>query len=133
MRSTLEAMLRRSPVFRRQCLRLAHARQVRIVLRNAQTPNYADGAAPRALSRISVAVDGGIFAAVELRTIRDLPELIAHEIEHVLEQLDGIDLRASAGRSDTGVRLCADGSYETTRAVRIGEAVARQMQAGGLR
>ena len=39
---------------------------------------------------------------------RLLAELIAHEFEHVLEQLDGVDLQRWVGRS--GVRRAAGGA-----------------------
>ena len=45
----------------------------------------------------------------------DLTELIAHEFEHVLEQLDGVDLKALARAGEA--RRLADGAFETERAV----------------
>jgi hypothetical protein len=70
--------------------------------------------------------DGRIAATVEIKALLDPVKLIAHEIEHVIEQLDGVDLRAKAALPNTGVRLCDDGAYETTRAIRAGIAVERE-------
>ena len=42
--------------------------------------------------------DGSLASAhVYLKPSLDAPELIAHELEHILEQLDGVDLQAQAG------------------------------------
>lgn len=60
--------------------------------------------------------------------MQDHAELIAHEIEHIIEQLDGIDLGARATLPATGVRRCADGAFETMRAIRTGLAVAGEMR-----
>ena len=51
-------------------------------------------------------------------------ELIAHEIEHIIEQLDGVDLRAKSRLRASGVRrVNADlEAYETTRAIVTGSA-----------
>jgi len=56
--------------------------------------------------------------------------LIAHEIEHVIERLDGVDLRARAALPGTGVRLCdgGDDAFETIRARRAGLAVAEEVR-----
>ena len=56
---------------------------------------------------------------------RDLTELIAHEFEHVLEQLDCVDLRALAHTGDS--RQLADGAFETARAIIAGQQVAGEV------
>ena len=42
----------------------------------------------------------------------------------MIEQLDGIDLAAKATVARSGVRNCADGTFEASRAVRVGALVA---------
>ena len=67
---------------------------------------------------------GQLVASVEINPYGDFTELLAHELEHVIEQLDGIDLAAKATVASSGVRNCADGTFETSRAVRVGTLVA---------
>ena len=126
-RPTLDAMLERSPTFRRQCLRIAQTPTlvVRIV-----TPHNATSGSPKAYSTISAREDGRLVASVAIQPLRDTAELIAHELEHVIEQLDGIDLRARSSRPGSGVWHCPDGSFETVRAREIGRAVAQEMSGG---
>ena len=116
----IATMLERSPMFRRQCVRLAAAPHVAVVVRLLHS--NATGARARTQIR---RVDGGqLIASVEINPYGDFTELLAHELEHVIEQLDGIDLAAKATVARSGVRNCADGTFETSRAVRVGALVA---------
>jgi hypothetical protein len=67
---------------------------------------------------------------VEINPLGDFMELLAHELEHVIEQLDGIDLAAKAALARSGVRTCVDGTFETNRAARVGSLVAVEARAG---
>jgi len=55
----------------------------------------------------------------------------SHEIEHVIEQLDDVDLAAQARLPDTGVHSVSADShvYETARALRVGLKVTEEVQA----
>ena len=55
----------------------------------------------------------------------DLTELLAHEFEHLIEQLDGVDLKALA--RDGEARRLADGAFETDRAMAAGQQVAGEV------
>ena len=126
-RSYVESMLRLSPTFRRQCRRLANALGITVVLRQFLTrpPDRV-----RAQTSFSTDRDGHLYAIVETRTLEDQVELIAHEIEHVIERLDGVDLRARAALPGTGVRQGdgGDSAFETIRARRAGLAVAEEVR-----
>jgi hypothetical protein len=126
-RDTVDAMMRRSPTFRRQCARIAQAPRMLVVLQWFQ-PRSSDHA--RARTVLSRTRDGRDLATVAIRTLDDPVELIAHELEHVIEQLDGVDLAAQLRRHDSGVYATGDsgGVFETTRAKRIGVQVAREVQ-----
>ena len=124
-RRTIDRMMRRSSMFRRQCLRLASALNATVILKTAQSQTTT----PRARATIKRA-DDRLIAVVEIQPLGGLEEMIGHELEHVIEQLDGIDLSARAALSGTGIRTCDDGSFETTPAVRVGRLVARQAREG---
>lgn len=126
-RSVLESMLRRSPTFRRQCERIGGTAHLVVTLRaqGASAPGFA-----RARTRF-FRTDRGLLASIEVMTVGDPEELIAHEIEHVIEQLDEIDLASRSVMSASGVSLVNDESYETTRAKRVGLAVAAEVRRGG--
>ena len=96
----LEPIVRRtlehSPTFRRQCRALASAPDIAITVEVAIRPV---GIYRRASGLLRVMPSGGLVGAIEIYAPTDLPELLGHELEHVIEQLDGIDLaRAVAGR-----------------------------------
>lgn len=127
----LASMVRRSPTFRRQCLRIAHAPDLVVQLESGRIS--ANGSDVRAETRIS-RKGARVTAIIQLLRLNDPVELIAHEIEHIIEQLDGVDLSARAAVTDSGVRLRPGHQpvFETTRAIRVGLAVAAEVrQAGG--
>jgi hypothetical protein len=124
-RSLLEAMLLRSPTFRRQCRRIAAADGVAIVLRHSLTPESRF----RATTRL-ITTSEGLVAYVNLSGTggHDPVELIAHELEHVIERLDGVDLRRLADLPRTRVHVRDGGAFETLRAQRTGLLVAREVR-----
>ena len=127
-RPLVESMRRRSPTFRRQCDRIAAARHLLIEIK--PEPPRGPGQ-PQGFTEIRRYQHGRILAAVRVPSSFRLPELIAHELEHVLEQLDGVDLRAKASLPSSGVRICecAGGTtFETSRAVSMGLRVARELE-----
>lgn len=126
-RPVVDAMLRGSPTFRRQCMRISAepALTVRVTI-----PPMARRSDLRAETHLTRNAAGHLTATVEISPFEDLEELIAHELEHVIEQLDGIDLEAHAARSHTGVRAIGARAdrFETVRAQRAGMTVASELR-----
>jgi hypothetical protein len=129
LRGVVDSM-RTSPTFRRQCLRIANAPRTVVVLGWFQ-PQDTDRV--RARTVVSVTPEGTRFAMVAIRPVDDQVELIAHELEHVLEQLDEVDLPALAAVPTSGVRRCDCGreSFETVRAIRAGLLAAAEVRRNG--
>ena len=124
-RADLAAMLRASPTFRRQCLRIARSAHLRVLLQRSSLPELRSGGA---LTRISRTPQGGLEADVQIAEHGDQVLLVAHEFEHILEQLDEVDLPAMADRPGTGVRSIAGfGHFETDRAIAAGRRVAEEV------
>jgi hypothetical protein len=126
-RPLLEDMLEHSLTFRRQCLRLAGNPLVNVRL-NPSGPVWTRGV--RAITHFVREASGGLNADITLARGQEEVELIAHEIEHVIEQLDHIDLASLAELHGTGVRLMpyAEPTFETTRAEQTGLRVAREVR-----
>jgi hypothetical protein len=122
VRPLVMSMWRQSPTFRRQCSRLAERPE--IVVRVALVVGIRD-----AWARVHVATTAGRATAtvqVEFRRPDLYVELIAHELEHVLERVDGTDLRLLARQRVDGV-VSMQGEYETARARSVGRTVAREV------
>jgi hypothetical protein len=128
--ATVTSMVRGSPTFRRQCLRLASAPRLTVVLQSFW-PRETERLRGRTV--LSTTPDGGLHAVVEISPLVDHVELIGHEIEHIIEQLDGVDLRALSALPTTGVHSCEcdRGAFETIRAIRVGRAVAEEVRRSG--
>jgi hypothetical protein len=126
-RTLLDSMLRASPTFRRQCLRIAGERKLTVFLAlvSLQTRTTV-----RATTLVTRHRDGRMSARIELVRRDDIVELVAHEFEHISEQLDGVDLAAHAARPSTGVHAQTGqlGLFETARAKRMGRLVATELR-----
>jgi hypothetical protein len=118
-------MWRKSPTFRRQCARLTEASlTITVWLR---LPKEITGV--NAVTEIQVRHGAPHSVLTRLRTAE--PEYLAHEIEHVLEHIDGVNLRWSVEHGLEGVRLTGSGRFETDRAVGVGQLVADEVRAKG--
>jgi hypothetical protein len=126
-RPLVELMLRESPTFRRQCLRISGAPNLTVRLYIHGMPLRSDVRATTTLTRHE---HGRVSALIDIAVRHDVEELIAHEFEHIIEQLDGIDLASRAARPHTGVTSLdpEENVYETTRAKRVGLKVVSELR-----
>ncbi len=125
-RPFVDRMWQSSPTFRRQFRRLAAEPRLRVSLLPEYLPDRALSSNARTVLRRQ---DGSVVAAlVHLKPSLGATELIAHELEHILEQLDGVDLQARAGNGV--VWKSGDGTFETRRAIEAGRRVAREVTMG---
>ena len=122
LESIVRSALQHSPKFRQQCRALAAAPRLRATVSLAYRPG---AGTTRARTSIRQNQWGVLAAEIEIRSVPDLTELLAHEFEHLIEQLDGADLKALA-KEGMAHRL-ADGAFETARAVAAGQQVAGEV------
>jgi hypothetical protein len=108
----------RSPTFRAQCERIAAADHARINVR-------IDPIMPSRCRAFTVVNHrhGRIIAEVHLPPSSDHTELLAHELEHVIEQIEGLNLRKLSRVNGSGVREVDPGLFETDRAQMAGRVV----------
>jgi Tol biopolymer transport system component len=120
--SRVETMWVQSPTFRRQCQRLAAERPlvVTLLLHPSQRP-----ASARASTEFFRRNGRVTSARVAILSSTDAVELIAHEIEQIIEQLDDI---APRGYSSTSSMHGAGAAYESGRAVEVGRRVAHEVE-----
>lgn len=125
-RATVRGMLDRSRTFRQQCRRIGRATGLVVSVRRWFPQERAsDNAANTTIVRRR---DGVIEATVLLGEGGDAIELIAHEFEHILEQLDDVDLATLGRRPGTGVSVSGTTSrFETDRAIAAGRRVAAEV------
>ena len=117
----LQRIYERAPSFRAQCARIAAAEGLRVTVRiDPQMPSRC-----RAFTRLRRSGDQ-LFADVHLRPSSDHAEMLAHEFEHILEQIEGLNLPALSRVKGSGVREVEYSIFETERAQAAGEAVAAE-------
>ena len=124
----VQEMLKRSPTFRRQCWRITTASELVVTLQPGSRPMVT-----RVRARTRISRDGHrLVAYIEIFSPDQAAELIAHELEHVIEQLDGVDLASKADAAMSGVRRgeAPEPAFETVRATRAGMTVAAEVRRG---
>jgi hypothetical protein len=124
LRPLLQQTLRRSPTFQRQMKTLLNTQRVRMSvvyggLRGLRLF--------QAQSTVTHHEWGALVVDTTLYAPADMVELFAHEMEHVCEQIEGLDLPSLAGRHDSGV-YDVGGHFETLRAITAGRKVSREAQ-----
>jgi hypothetical protein len=129
LRRRVDTMLRKSPAFRSQCRQIARVPQlyarVRIDGRLAGKPY-------RARTTIYRLPSGAIVADIDITPAGDPTEWLAHEFEHLIEQLDGLELSDLARRRQ-GAWHSTDEMFETDRAIQMGRTVLDQVRGGAER
>ena len=116
-------LLEHSETFRAQCRRIAAAPSVRVRFELGKTSESGS----RAQAVINRYEAGAVVAFVTVRFAEDYFELIPHELEHVIEQMDGVRLTEELVARRAW--LAPSGNYETRRASTIGIKVRRELNA----
>jgi hypothetical protein len=124
LRPVLDRMWQRSPTFRRQCARLSDAGDLVITLYVGLLPSRRRSHAT-AVTQIQMR-RGRLARADVYLGLSDLEKHIAHELEHIIERIDGVYVELMAARAIDGVERY-EGAFETVRAQRTGQTVAREV------
>lgn len=117
----LARIYEQAPSFRAQCARIAAAEGLRVTVR-------IDPLIPSRCRAFTTLRRSGkrLFADVHLRPSSDHAEVLAHEFEHILEWIEGIDLPRLSRMKGSGVRELEFAVFETDRAQAAGRAVAAE-------
>jgi len=120
--------LRQSETVRRQCREFAASAariyiRVRLDVRLMERPF-------RARSVVHKTTDGRMLAMVYLAGRGHPAEWIAHEFEHLLEQLEGVCLDTLSRQTGAAWRS-ADRMFESSRAIQAGRRALREMSGPG--
>jgi hypothetical protein len=123
-----DALIAASPTFSAQCDRITGATYVRVVV----TPVLGSSTTSRGTARTTIRrfASGALIASVEMPvplTTFEYADLFGHEFEHIVEQIDRVDLPAMSASRGGATRL-SDGAYETIRARKVGRAIADESE-----
>jgi hypothetical protein len=126
--SVFDELLSVSPSFMAQCERIASARYVHVVVQPVLSSSVVTRGSAR--SRMRRFASGALLASVDMPvplTSFEYAELFGHEFEHIIEQIDRVNLESLTINHGGATRL-ADGAYETTRARRAGRVIADESE-----
>lgn len=118
----VRTMWEQSPTFRRQCQRIGSDRTLTVQV-HASPRTLTFHAATRLVQRRG----SGIAADIYLAKLDRVVELLAHELEHIIERVEGIDVSQLTRRVPHLVWATANGTYETSRAIYSGQTVASEV------
>ncbi len=122
---TVEEARRRSPTFRDQWNRLTRERSLVLVIQCVH-PDRLGGV--RGKSRIDVDEERRLIATIVVSPSSRVVEVLAHELEHVMERLDGVRVDDVYGKGDPSVHRNGDG-HETRRARLVGQRAWKEFRA----
>lgn len=119
----VESAWDRSRTFRRLCGALAEKGAIAVLQPGVETSQFA------ARTGLSVTDDGIAVGRVMVPLNTETLQYIAHELEHLLEFAEGLDLSREAEREASRVWRTVNG-FETQRAIDTGLQVAREVAEG---
>jgi hypothetical protein len=125
LKAQVDRMLQRSATFREQYRRIADSPLVVVGVRTDIRLCETSYKARTTFRRYQT---GLMVAAVAISPGAHQEEWIAHEFEHILEQLDGQNLPQMARSHAKDVWFSGSDAIETDRAIRVGRAVRSEMQ-----
>jgi hypothetical protein len=129
LRQAIELLLGRSRTLRKQCARIGAASRVHVWITIEPRVATADTRARSTVRRFDSGLLDVEIALPQAGT--DFVELLAHELEHVTEFIEGVDLRALARNRDRHVvQRRYDGAIESDRARAAGLAAAAEAPIG---
>jgi hypothetical protein len=123
-------LLARSPTLRAQCAKIAAAPRTYVSVALSVRPFLEQ---TRARSTARRYLSGVLMVDIEIPPASpDFAELLAHELEHVTEFIDGVDFKALvAARDSGGVQCSASAGFESTRAQQAGRTAAAEIDLAG--
>ena len=127
LRDAIAPLLARSQTLRAQCGKIAAAPKTFVSVNLSVGPFSAQ---TRARSTARRYPSGLLLVDVEIPPAsHEFAELLAHELEHVTEFIEGVDFKALSQSTDSGIVQCGiGGSFESVRAQQAGHAVAAEIE-----
>ena len=123
----MSRMWKQSRTFRRQCARINAEPGLLVRVLTAATVSQSGGRAATHIQRGATGLEAVVNIASRAAP-SDFIELIAHEFEHIIEQLDGLDLARLARLAPVTVWATGTQRFETERATHMGRLVAAEVE-----
>jgi hypothetical protein len=115
-------LLNRSITFKHQCRQINATHKLRITIQfHPSLPNRF-----RSLSKVRRTKNDYIIIVVQVALTSDYVEMLGHEFEHALEQVEGLNLQELSKLKKCRVYRQWNGSYETERAIQAGRTVSNE-------
>jgi hypothetical protein len=129
LRAAVAQLWEGSPTFRAQCLKIGEQKRYRVAV--VIEPSLSLTRNWRAQCVLRTYSSGLVTARVMVPYSRQVTELIPHELEHIIEHIDGLNVKREASRSGTDAYDAGGGRFETVRALRMGRQARQELESSG--
>lgn len=129
LRAAVARLWEGSATFRAQCLKIGEHKRYRVAI--SVEPKLLLSRNWRAQCVLRVYSSGLVAARVMVPLNRhQVDELIPHELEHIVEHIEGVNVREEANKHLGGVYEVGSGQIETVRAMQAGKQAKQELAAG---
>ena len=127
LRAVVAQLWEGSPTFRAQCQKIGEQKRYRVAV--VLEPSLTLSRNCRAQCVLRVYSSGFVTARVMVPHGRQVTELIPHELEHIVEHIEGVNVKSEVSRGGTGAFDAGGGRVETVRAMRVGRQARQELDA----
>lgn len=127
LRAAVAELWEGSPTFRAQCQKIGEHRRYRVALVIEPSLNLSRNYRAQCLLRAYSS--GFVTARVMVPHTRQVTELLPHELEHIIEHIEGLNVKHLSARQGTGAYDAGGGRVETVRALRVGRQARQEFEA----
>ncbi len=125
LRPVVSEMLAASATFRHQWEVIVQRHRTHVAIFFGKLPLDSTRRAKTVITKYS---SGLLLAVIHVAPGDDLAEIVAHEFEHVIEQIEGVNLDALVRSGSKAAKRREDGAYETVRAQHAGLVVLAEVR-----
>ena len=126
LRAAVARLWEGSPTFRAQCVKIGEHRRYRVAV--VVEPALTLSRNMRAQCVMRIYSTGLVTARVMVPLKHIVDELIPHELEHIVEHIEGVNVKRDANRQGTGAYEVSRGNIETDRAMRVGRQARQELE-----
>jgi hypothetical protein len=127
LRAAVARLWEGSPTFRAQCQKIGEHPRYRVAV--VVEPALAFDRGCRAQCVMRVYTSGYVSARVMVPLGRQVDELIPHELEHIVEHIEGVNVKRDLRKHGSGTYDAGRGNIETLRAMQAGRRARQELEA----
>jgi hypothetical protein len=127
LRAAVAQLWEGSPTFRAQCQKIGEHKRYRVAV--VIEPSLSLSRSFRAQCVMRAYSSGFVTARVMVPRSLHVTELIPHELEHIVEHIEGVNVKRNVNKPGRDTYDAGGGRIETVRASRVGRQARQELEA----